>query len=69
MKSIPVGKSRLSDNKSKFLYLKKGESVFRFFIAFLKCEWNLDYSEKKEEYPRLIFTEFIASERNLYLSF
>ena len=49
MTSIPVGKSRLSDNKSKFLYLKKGESVFRFFIAFLKCEWNLDYSEKKEE--------------------
>ena len=48
---------------------QKGESFFRFFIAFLKCEWNLDYSEKKEEYPRLIFTEIIASERDLYLSF
>ena len=48
---------------------QKGESFFRFFIAFLKFEWNLDYSEKKEEYPRLIFTEIIASERDLYLSF
>ena len=30
---------------------QKGESSFRFFIAFLKCAWNLEHSEKKEEYP------------------
>ena len=42
--------------------------VFRFFIAFLKCAGNLENSEKKEEYPSLIFTEIIASERDVYLS-
>ena len=47
---------------------QKGMVVFRFFIAFLKCAWNLEHSEKKEEYPNLIITEFIASERDLYLS-
>ena len=48
---------------------QKGESFFRSFIAFLKCAWNLEHSEEKEEYPSLIFTEIIASERDLYLSF
>ena len=43
--------------------------VFRFFIAYLKCAWNLEKSEKKEEYPSLIITEIIASERFVYLSF
>ena len=42
--------------------------VFRFFIAFLKCAWNLEHSEKKEEYRSLIITEIIASERDVYLS-
>ena len=47
---------------------QKGETFFRFFIEFLKCAWNLWYSEKKEEYPSLIITEIIASERDVYLS-
>ena len=38
------------------------------FIAFPKCEWNLEHSEKKEEHPSLIITEIIASERDVYLS-
>ena len=42
--------------------------VFRFFIAFLKCAWNLEHSQKKEEYPSLIIAEIIASERDIYLS-
>ena len=42
--------------------------VFRFWIAFLKCAWNLEHSEKKEEYPALIITEIISSEREVYLS-
>ena len=29
---------------------------------------NLEHSEKKEEYPRLINTENISSERDVYLS-
>ena len=28
---------------------QKGMVVFRFFIAFLKCAWNLQNPEKKEE--------------------
>ena len=28
---------------------QKGETFFRFIIKFLKCAWNLEHSEKKEE--------------------
>ena len=47
---------------------QKGMSFFRFFIAFLTCAWNLEHSEKKEEYQSLIITEIIASKRDVYLS-
>ena len=47
---------------------QKGMAFFRFFIAFLKCAWNLQNSENKEEYPSLIITKIIASERFVYLS-
>ena len=46
----------------------KGKNLCGFFIAFLKFAWNLEHSEKKEEYPSLIITEIIASERDVYLS-
>ena len=49
-------------------YLKKKEIFWRFFIKFLKYAWNLESSEKKEEYPSVIITEIIASERDIYLS-
>ena len=47
---------------------QKGKTFFGFFIAFLKYAWNLEHSEKKKEYPSLIITEIIASERDIYLS-
>ena len=47
---------------------EKGMAFFRFFIAFLKCAWNLKHSETKEKYPSPIITEIIASERDVYLS-
>ena len=47
---------------------QKGLLFFRFFFAFLKCVWNIQHSEKKEEYPSLIITKIIASERDVYLS-
>ena len=47
---------------------QKGMAFFRFFIAFLKCALNLQHSEKKDEYPTLISTEIITSERDVYLS-
>ena len=49
--------------------LSQEEKTFHgFFIAFSKCAWNLEHCEKKQEYPSLIITEIIASERDLYLS-
>ena len=50
------------------LLSQKGKILWGFFIAFLKCAWNLEHSEKKEKYPSLIITEIIASERDVYLS-
>ena len=54
--------------KVQTVLYEKGETCFRFLIEFLKCAWNLEHSEKKEEYPRLIISEIIASERDVYLS-
>ena len=47
---------------------QKGNTFCGFFIAFLKCAWNLEHCEKKENCPSLIITEIIASERDVYLS-
>ena len=47
---------------------QEGNPFCQFLIAFLKCAWNLEHSENKEEYPNLIIIEIIASERDVYLS-
>ena len=47
---------------------RKGKTIFRFFIGYLKSAWNWEHSEKKEQYPSLIITENIASKRDVYLS-
>ena len=47
---------------------QKGKTLCGFFLAFLKCAWNLEHSETKEEYPSLIITEIIVSEKDVYLS-
>ena len=39
-----------------------------FFIAFLKCAWNLKHFQKEEEYPSLIISEIIDAERRGYLN-
>ena len=49
-------------------FSQKGQALCQFFIAFLECAWNLEHSEKKEEYPSLIITENIESEIDVYLS-
>ena len=46
----------------------KGNAFCQFFIAFLKCAWNLEHSETKKEHPTVIITEIIPSERHVYLS-
>ena len=39
-----------------------------FSIAFLKCAWNLQHFQKKDEYPSLIISEIIDAERRGYLN-
>ena len=48
-------------------FSQKRKAFCQFFIAFLKCAWNLEPSEKKQNYPSIITTEVIASERDIYL--
>ena len=49
--------------------LYKKQNVFSgFFIEFLKCAWNLEHFQKKDEYPSLIISEIIDAERRGYLN-
>ena len=48
--------------------LSQKQKIFSgFFIAFLKCAWNLEHFQKKDEYPSLIISEIIDAERRGYL--
>ena len=47
---------------------QKQKTFSGFFIAFLKCAWNLEYFQKKHEYRSLIFPEIIYAERPGYLN-
>ena len=47
---------------------RKQKTFSGFFIAFLKCPWNLEHFQKKDEYPSLIFSEIIEAERRGYLN-
>ena len=49
--------------------LSHKQKIFsEFFIAFLKCAWKLEISQKKDEYPSLIIAEIIDAERRGYLN-
>ena len=50
------------------LLSQKQKNFFGFFIAFLKCAWNLEHFQKKDEYPTLIISEIIDAERRGYLT-
>ena len=46
---------------------RKHKTFSCFFIAFLKCAWNLEHFQKKDEYPSLIISEIIDAESLGYL--
>ena len=48
------------------LLFQKPKTFSGFFIAFLKCAWNLEQFEKKDECPRGIISEIIVSESGWY---
>ena len=47
---------------------QKQKTFSGFFIAFLKCAWNLEHFKKKHEYPSLIISEIIDAETRGYLN-
>ena len=49
-------------------FSEKQKTFSGFFIAFLKCAWNLDHFLKKDEYSTLIISEIIDAERRGYLN-
>ena len=51
------------------LLSQKQKTFSGFFIAFVKCAWNLEHFEKKDEYSSLIISEIIDAERRGYLNF
>ena len=49
--------------------LSQNQKTFSwFFIAFLKCAWNLEHFPKKDKYPSLIISELIDAKRRGYLN-
>ena len=47
---------------------EKQKTFSAFFIAFLKCAWNLEHFQKKDDYSSLIISEIIDAERRGYLN-
>ena len=43
------------------------KNFLAFLIAFLKCAWNLEHFQKKDESASLIISEITDSERRGYL--
>ena len=50
------------------LLSQKQKTFSRFFIESLKCALNLEHFEKKDEYPSLVISRIIDSERGGYLN-
>ena len=47
---------------------QKQKTFSGFFIVFLKCALNLEHLEKEDDYPSLVISRIIASERGGYLN-
>ena len=59
MTRTPAEIYRIFRNNFKRLYLRNKRLFSGFFIEFLKCAWNLEHFEKKDEYSSLIISEII----------
>ena len=68
MTSIRAAISRFFDNNFKGFYLKKKTHFGDFWLHFWIVHKNYNILKKKQEYPSLIITEIIASERYVYFS-
>ena len=43
---------------------QKQKTFSGFFIAFLKCAWNLEHFQKKNEYSSLIISEIFDTDKH-----
>ena len=68
MESISVTIWRISSNKFKRHYLKKKKPFPDFLLRFWNGHEIQNISFKKDEYPSLIISEIIESERGDYLN-
>ena len=59
---------RIVTQQFEALLTQKQKTVSGFFLAFLKCALNLEHFEKKHEYPSLVISKVIDSERGGYLN-
>ena len=59
---------RVVTQQFEALLTQKQKTVSRFFLAFLKVALNLEHFEKKHEYPSLVISKVIDSERGGYLN-
>ena len=66
MTSISAAICRVYSKHFKRHYIQK-KDFFWFFIAFLKCAWNLEHFQKNDENPSVIISEIIDAERLGYL--
>ena len=48
------------------LLSEKRKTFSGFYNEILKCVWNLQHFEKKDEFPSLIISEIIVSDRGCY---
>ena len=46
----------------------KQKTFSEFSIGLLKCAWNLEHFQEKDEYPSLTISEMIDAERRGYLN-
>ena len=49
-------------------FSQKQKTFSGFFIGFLKCALNLEHLEKEDEYPSLVISKIIDSERGGFLN-
>ena len=49
-------------------FSQKQKTFSGFFLAFMKCAFNLEHLRKKDEYRRLVISKVNDSERGGYLS-
>ena len=49
-------------------FSQKQKTFSGFFLACMKCAFNLEHLQKKDEYRRLVITKTTDSERGGYLN-